>query len=596
MSQKRIRQPIVSVLAHVDHGKTTLLDYLRGSIERGVQAREAGGITQHIGATEVPIDQIKRVCGPLASQYKIDPPFSGLLFIDTPGHEAFNLLRERGGSLADIAIVVIDVNEGVKPQTVEVFEILKRHKTPFVIAANKIDRISGWVSTPGACFAETIKKQPPRVREELDTKIYTLVGEIAKHGFQSDRFDRVSDFTRQVCIIPISALTGEGVPELLAILTGLAQRYLQDKLEIDPTGPGKGSILEVKNVKGLGLTIDVILYDGMMKQGDTLLIGHPDGTIKTTIRALLKTKPLREIRMEKRFENVPEVVAASGIKISAPDLEKAIPGMPVIALRPGTPPEEYEKELQKEVESFEIDTDEEGVGVRADTIGSLEALTKSLKREGVPIRIAKIGHPAKKDIVQLSTVPEEYRVLFAFNVPVPEDVEQEAKNAGVKIIRSQVIYHLFEEYEKYLEELREKKKREVLEGLVRPARITLLRGYVFRKSNPFIGGFEINDGVLVVGSPIMRSDGRIIGRVMAIENRGERVPMAEKGQQVAVSIDKAVFGRNIRENESYYTAPSKEHYKTMVKNKELLTDHELRVLEEIREIMKKQDPLWDIGV
>ena len=135
-----IRQPIVTVCGHVDHGKTNILDYFRGS---SLQEMEAGGITQKISFTLYPSSQIKKACS-LIEKNKINLEIPGFLFIDTPGHAAFTNLRKRGGSLADLAILVIDINEGIKPQTAEVIQILKANKTPFLIALNKIDNISSW--------------------------------------------------------------------------------------------------------------------------------------------------------------------------------------------------------------------------------------------------------------------------------------------------------------------------------------------------------------------------------------------------------------------------------------------------------------------
>jgi len=219
-----IRQPIVSVLGHVDHGKTTLLDKIRGT---AIAKKEAGGITQHIGATEIPLEVIKEICGPILDKLGGKLTIPGLLFIDTPGHEAFTNLRKRGGSIADLAVLVIDVNEGFRPQTIESLNILRSYKVPFVVAANKIDRIRGWNSREMRPISESIRKQKEWVVQELDKKIYELVGSLSRMGFSAERFDRIRDFTREVCIVPVSALTGEGIPELLAIISGLAQKYLR---------------------------------------------------------------------------------------------------------------------------------------------------------------------------------------------------------------------------------------------------------------------------------------------------------------------------------------------------------------------------------
>jgi translation initiation factor 5B len=272
---ENLRTPIVCVMGHVDHGKTSLLDKVRGTT---IAEREAGLITQHIGATEVPLDIIKRVCGPI---FKGDTKVPGLLFIDTPGHRAFTTLRARGGALADLAVLVVDVNEGFQPQTLEAVEILKRFKTPFIVAANKIDRVPGWNPLPGKPFIVSFPEQSEFAQTGLDEKIYIIIGKLYEMGFSSDRYDRVRDFQRNIGIMPVSAKTGEGIPDLLMILMGLAKKFLEKDLEYRAVGPGIGTVLEVKEEVGLGTTLDVILYDGELKVGDTIVVGSRGAPIST---------------------------------------------------------------------------------------------------------------------------------------------------------------------------------------------------------------------------------------------------------------------------------------------------------------------------
>lgn len=586
----KVRQPIISILAHVDHGKTTLLDYIRHS---AVASKEAGGITQHIGATEIPMDNILRVARP-AAQKGLAVKFPGLLFIDTPGHEAFTFLRKRGGSLADIAIVVVDVTEGFKPQTDEVISILKQYKTPFMVAANKIDRISGWIPNRGASFSETYGRQREEVRQRLDTKIYELMGQLAGRGFTSERHDRVEDFAKEVAIVPTSGITGEGVPELLAILCGLAKKYLEKKLAVDEKGAGKGTVLEVNKVKGLGTAIDAIMFDGLIKVGDELVIGHPGGAIVTKVKALLRTAPMREIRVEKQFTGVKEAVAASGVRISAPGLEEVISGFPLRAVRTRPEVTAARAELEEILEEVEIETEVEGVVIRADTIGALEALVKILKGKGVPVRKAKIGAVTKKDIVELATVKEEYRLVFAFNAEVLPEAEDEAKNIGVLLLKNNVIYRLIEDYDEHVKALEERRTEEALREMTRPAKIRMLPQFVFRQSKPAVVGFDVLGGVLAEGVRLMRRDGKVIGSVQQIKEKDETIKQAQIGSRVSVSIDGAVVGRNIKDEEELFTALTRDDYKRIKKNLDLLSDHEKNVLEEIKEIMSKKEAYWAI--
>ncbi len=324
-----MRQPIVCMLGHVDTGKTSLLDRIRGT---AVQLREAGGLTQQIGASFFPLDTLVAITQRLVKDFRVDIKIPGLLVVDTPGHEAFANLRRRGGSVADIAILVIDVMHGFENQTYESLEILKARKTPFIVAANKIDRIEGWRPNPDTLFMESYSKQQELVREDLDGRLYNIMGTLSREGFSSERFDRVRNFTRNIAIVPVSAKTGEGIGELLAVLIGLTQQFLREKLQVSE-GPALGTVLEVKEEVGLGTTLNAIIYDGVLRAEDTIVIGGKEGPISTRIRAILLPQPLDEIRdPRKRFNSIDEVPAAAGVKIAAPDIDDAIPGAPLIAV------------------------------------------------------------------------------------------------------------------------------------------------------------------------------------------------------------------------------------------------------------------------
>ncbi|MEM5804769.1 MAG: translation initiation factor IF-2 [Candidatus Aenigmatarchaeota archaeon] len=558
---RMLRQPIVAVMGHVDHGKTTLLDRIRGT---AVAEKEAGYITQHSGASEIPIEAIRKTCGGLITKMKLDVKIPGLLFLDTPGHEAFTSIRRRGSSIADIAVLVIDLLEGIKPQTDESIQLLKQFKTPFIIAATKVDKLSGWISSKDANFSETLARQPERVREEVDAAVYKLVGQLSERGFDSERYDRVNDFRKQVAIVPCSGITGEGVPDLLMMLTGLAQNFLKDKIGIT-SDVGRGSILEIKEVRGLGLTADMILYDGEIRKGDTIVIGGAD-PIVTKIKALLKPKPLRDIRVEKEFEQVERVGAAAGVKISAPGLEAAIAGSPIIALRGEEGVGEAKEELREELCGDFGVCGGEGVMLKADTLGSVEALIHMLKQRNMKINKAGVGPLTKKEVVEMETVADKYnRVIFVFNLPLAADVEQEAKSRGIKVFRSNIIYALFEEYDKWAEQQKEIEKREELARINMPAKIELLKGFVFRQNDPAIVGVEVLDGRLRPGAALRKKDGSKVGTVKAIQVENVGVEEAEKGQRVAVSIDGPTVGRQIKEGDILVTSVGREDLKVLDK-------------------------------
>jgi len=421
----RLRQPVVVVLGHVDSGKTSLLDRIRGT---AVQSREVGGITQHIGASYFPIETIKEITGKLFDKLsKSENLVPGLLVIDTPGHEVFANLRMRGGSAADIAIVVVDVNKGLEAQTTESLDILKNRKVPFVIALNKIDQISGWKKNTSILIAEQLKIQEPTIVSYLDEKVYNVVGALSRLGYSSEAFWRVKDFTKELAIVPVSAVTGTGIPELLAVLVGLTQQYMSKRLERHDTET-KGIVLEVNDEIGLGPSANIILLDGTLKHGDTIVIGKKDSVITTRIKALLLPKPLDEMRDPRdKFRHVDKVIAAAGLKITSPDLEDVLAGSPLYVVNNPADEERLKSNIESEIKSAIIQTESNGIILRCDTIGSIEAITELLKKENIPIRSADLGNITRKDILSASAVREKERnlgVVLGFNVKILEDAQE----------------------------------------------------------------------------------------------------------------------------------------------------------------------------
>jgi translation initiation factor 5B len=592
---RMIRQPIVSVLGHVDHGKTTLLDRIRGTT---VAAREAGQITQHVGASEVPVETIKKICGPLLEKFKVSLTIPGLLFIDTPGHEAFTNLRRRGGALADLAVLVVDVKEGFMPQTLESINILKTYKTPFLLAANKIDTLPGWKPSGSPSFLESLQVQRPAVVGELEDKVYEVVGKLHELGFEAERFDRVTDFSRQVCIVPLSAKTGEGIAELLLILSGLAQRFLQKWLSVRP-GPARGTVLEVKEEVGLGKTIDVILYDGCLKQGDLFAVGGMKRVVVSTVKAILQPMPLDEIRdPEKRFRRVRSVSAAAGIKVAASNLEEAIAGAPFWGITREEEAQELWREMQTELERLRIESKIDGVVLKADALGSLEALENLLASKNVPIRLADVGDVSKRDVVEAGAVGKSdptLGVVLAFNVKVLPDAREEADRLGVSILEEKIIYRLVERLEEWRAGRREELRRRKLEGMTLPVKLRVKPGYIFRRSGPAIVGVEILGGILKPKVPLITEDAKAVGTVREIQSEKRGLPEARRGQEVAISIEGGVVGRNLFEGSILYSdIPRNDVLMLKGELSSLLPEDASTVLEEIVGIKKKVEPGYGV--
>ncbi len=586
-----LRQLIISVLGNVDSGKTQLLDTIRGT---AVLESEPGKITQSIGCSLIPMSTIKKICGNLLQKLKLEIKIPGFVFIDTPGHAAFTNLRKRGGNLADIAILVININEGIKLQTEECIDILKQYKTPFVVALNKIDLLSGWNSNTKIALLESIKKQSENTMLLLEKKLYEVVGKLAELGFNAERFDRVEDYTKQIAIIPISAKTPEGLPELLMVLAGLSQKFLEESLKVNVKGNVRGTILEVKEEKGLGTTIDVILYDGSLKHNDTIVIGSLDEPIVTKAKALFEPMPLAEMRDKKaKFKSVKEVTAATGVKISAPELNNVVAGMPLRSCL-ASEIEKVKQEIKKEVEEVIIETDKQGIVIKADSLGSLEALIKILKEKNIEIKKASIGNISKKDISDAEANYEKeplQATVLGFNV----QVMQEAKvPQNVKVLSNNVIYKLIEDFEKWQEEERKKLEAKEIEGLYSPCKIQVMKGYIFRQNNPAIVGVDVLAGTLKVGTPLMKKDGTALTEAKSIQVEQENIEKAEKGKQVAVSLPNVTIGRQLHEGDILYSAIPEEHFRKLKEFKKYLTQEEIKILKEIAEIMRQKNPMWGI--
>jgi translation initiation factor 5B len=588
-----VRQPIVCVLGHIDSGKTSLLDKIRKS---SVGAREAGGITQHIGASYFPVATIKELTRPLLKRLKVKILIPGLLVIDTPGHEAFANLRRRGGAVADIAILVVDVLRGFETQTYECVDILKSRKTPFLVAANKIDRISGWVSKLDQPFLASYQSQDTYVRQDLDEHLYNIIGAFSSKGFQANLFDKITDFTKTVAIVPTSAKTGEGIPELIAVLIGLTQEHMRKQLKVTK-GPARGTVIEVKEEPGLGVTVNAIIYDGVLQKGDIIVLGGKDRSISTKIRAVLLPKPLDEIRDPRdKFSSVNSVSAASGVKIAAPDLENAIAGAPLYVVPPEEDIDSYLKLVSEEVEKLRVATDVEGVILKTDALGSLEAIAEILKRENVPIRLADVGDISKRDVTEAAVVKEHeplYGAILAFNVKILQDAQEEAKNRGVQIFQHNIIYHLIDNYTQWMRSEQEARILREFEKFIRPGIVRILPGYVFRSAKPAIFGVEVLAGIIKSKYLLVNVEGQDLGEVMQIQEKGKAIPEATSGMQVALSMEKPIVGRHIHEGDVLYVKVPESHAKAMLTRFQArLTTEELDALNNYVNVMRQKMPFW----
>lgn len=591
----KLRQPVLVVLGHVDSGKTSLLDTIRGT---GVQAREAGGITQHIGASFFPIDTIKQLTGPLYEKLaKSESPIPGLLVIDTPGHEVFANLRSRGGSAADIAIVVVDANKGFEPQTFESMEILKKRRVPFVIALNKVDMIAGWRRMDSPFITEQVRAQDPSVTSMLDERIYNVVGSLSRLGYNSEGFWRVKDFTKEVAIVPVSAAKNIGIPELLAVVVGLSQQFMTKRLQ-RIEGPGRGIILEINEEIGLGPSANLVLIDGTLRVGDTIMVAKRDKAVTTKIKALLLPKPLDEMRDPRdKFKPVTEVTSAAGVKITSPDLDGVLAGSPLYVLRNKEEEKKLKSIIEEEINSTIIaDTNTQGIILRCDTIGSLEAIRDMLRKEDIPIQKADIGHITRRDVLAASAVKEKNRylgVILGFNIKILEEANREAQERGLPIFSERIIYNLVRNYTDWVNYQKEHEESILFNEIPPICRFQFMKGFVFRRNYPAVFGAEILIGKLRQKVQVINEVGKKIGAIHQIQKSGKPIDEATQGEQVAVSIKEISIGRHINEGDIFYTdLKSKEAKLLSERFSSRLTPEEKDLLDKIIAMKRSVDPSY----
>ena len=499
-SKDNLRSPICCILGHVDTGKTKILDRIR---QTNVQEGEAGGITQQIGATYFPVEALQTKTQVVNRDGAFEFKVPGLLVIDTPGHESFTNLRSRGSSLCNIAILVVDIMHGLEPQTLESMRLLRDRKTPFIVALNKIDRLYGWKKIDNNGFQESMAMQNKGVQNEFRDRLEKTKVAFAEQGFNSELYYENKSMAKNVSFVPTSAITGEGIPDLLKLLVSLTQERMTNKLmylsEVECT------VLEVKVIEGLGTTIDVILSNGVLREGDRIVLCGLNGAISTNIRALLTPAPLKELRIKSQYVHNQEVKASLGVKIAANDLEHAIAGSRLLVVGPGDDEEDLEEEVMSDIENLlgKVSKTGRGVSVQASTLGSLEALLEFLKVSKIPVANISIGPVYKRDVMQAGIMLEkskEYAVMLCFDVKVDKEAQAYADDVGVKIFTADIIYHLFDDFTKHMKQLTEQKKEDSKLLAVFPCVLSPVA--VFNKKDPIVVGVDVTEGSLRLLTPI----------------------------------------------------------------------------------------------
>ncbi|KAL9572740.1 hypothetical protein ACKAV7_003139 [Fusarium commune] len=600
-SKDNLRSPICCILGHVDTGKTKLLDKVR---QTNVQEGEAGGITQQIGATYFPVEAIRQKTAVVNPDGKFEFKVPGLLIIDTPGHESFSNLRSRGSSLCNIAILVVDIMHGLEPQTLESMRMLRERKTPFIVALNKIDRLYGWKQVANNGFRDSLALQSKAVRNEFETRLEKTKIAFAEQGFNSELFYENKSMSKYVSLVPTSAHTGEGVPDMLKLIVQLTQERMVGSLMY--LSEVQATVLEVKAIEGFGMTIDVVLSNGILREGDRIVLCGTEGAIKTNIRALLTPAPMKELRLKSAYVHNKEVKAALGVKISAPGLEGAIAGSRLMVVGPDDDEDDIEDEVESDLAVLfnRVEKTGRGVSVQASTLGSLEALLDFLKDCKIPVANVGIGPVYKRDVLQCGVMLEkapDYAIMLCFDVKVDKEAQQYAEDNGIKIFTADIIYHLFDAFTKHMDEQLEKKKEESKMLAVFPCVLKPVK--VFNKNDPIVIGVDVTEGQLRINCPVaaVRNNPTTgakeiikLGRVTSIEREHKQIPVCKRKEpSVAIKIEmggnQPMYGRHLEEDETLYSLISrasidtlKEYYRKEVSNEEW-------------QLIIKLKPLFDIS-
>lgn len=479
------RPPVVVIMGHVDHGKTTLLDYLRKS---RIAEKEAGGITQHVGAFEV------------------KTPGGTVVFIDTPGHEAFTTIRQRGAKVADIAVIVIAADDGIMPQTEEAIAHAKAAGAKMIFAINKMD-------LPQA--------DPERVKRQL-----------MERGFVPE------EYGGDAIVVPISAKTGKGVDDLLEMILLLAE--LED-LRADPNAEPKGVILESRLDKQAGILVNMLVQEGTFRVGDYILAGEAYGRIRAMTDAdgnqrkeagpgsAVQVLGFQELpQAGEVVEWVPDLEAAKEIAEERKEARRALE-------------EEAQARRPKAMADLLKAMQEEGkkevnLILRADTQGSLEAIQHILAKESteevkINVLLAQVGAPTESDILLAQTAQA---AILAFGVNPPGSVKKAAEQKGVLLKTFRIIYDLIDEVRAMVKGQKEPQYKEEVLGRAKVRAIFRLPG------GKQVAGCMVTQGRIVRSAEVrvLRKGQEIWkGRIASLKRFKEDVREVAQGYECGIGLE-----------------------------------------------------------
>lgn len=580
------KAPIVCILGHVDTGKTKILDKLR---ESNVQGGEAGGITQQIGATFFPYSELVNKTN---TKFDFDNDVPGLLVIDTPGHETFSNLRSRGSSMCDFAILVVDVLHALEKQTLESIELLKLRKTPFLIALNKIDRVYQWKSETDGFHHFDLQRQSAVTKTEFTDKLNHIILKFAEMGLNTRLFYENPDERKFINIIPTSAITGEGLSDLVKKIIELSSKYMKNKITFKDKM--EATVLEVKNVEGIGITVDAIVSNGSLSENDRIVLCGLDGPIVTNVRSLLVPEPLKELRIKSVYKNIKCVKASLGIKIVANDLERTMAGSRILRVKDYGDEEDAKQQVMEDIKEL-ANLEKIGIHLQASSLGSLEALIALVKNENIPVASVGIGkNLSRKDILKMKAIKEKdanVGIMLCFDTKIDKEMMDLAESQHIKIFEALIIYNLIDKYKEYTEKLISMNKKKNMAELIYPCKLKIIPEYIFTKRSPLILGVEIIEGKLKINMPLfVKHEDEIIqvGKVTSMIMEKKSVEVADKGGKLSIKIETTdapkLIGRDIKVTDLMYSTLTRRSIDVLKEfYKDEITDDAWRLVMEIKQ-------------
>jgi len=467
---------------------------------------------------------------------------------------------------------------------------------------NKTDCLYGWQSEKYCAVKPSLSRQVESCKAEFEDRKNKILLQLSEQGLNCALYWENENQTSCFNIVPTSALTGEGVPDLLYVLLNFSQNYLSKKLLHDPDEL-QCTVIEVKSIEGLGTTIDVVLVNGTLRQGDEIVLAGINGAIRTTIRALKTPQPMKEMRVKNVYVDHPEIRTSMGVKICAPHLEEAVAGSELRVLRP----DDDIEEIMEEVGDFQgilndVGKMPEGVLVKASTLGSLEALLTFVKDEmKIPVSEYGIGEVTKNDVkktfIQRDRRRSEYALILAFDIPVNKEAQAQADKDGVKIFTADIIYHLQDRFRAHMIAFAGSKKAAAKHDVVFPVILEIDKQCIIRKKDPMILGCDIIGGQLRVGTPLcVPEKGNIeIGRVVSIEMNRKPVEIARHPQQVCVKIEQTTMqshitlGRHFEVNDKLYSKISRQSVDVLKDNfRDEVSKDDWALIKGMKEVFKIQ--------